>query len=70
MISRKQLQEEEVKDEVGLGLQGVSGEGSDSDWELACCLLHATENTLSNQSAGSVLVCALQKKLLSNTSTG
>lgn len=51
---------------IGSGRGGVDAasvaegesEGSESDWKLACCLLHAMKNKVSNQSAGSLCVYA------------
>lgn len=62
MISRKQRKKRGGEKQQGMmgsgrvGMEGESGtegesEGSESDWELACCLLHAMKNKVSNQSA-------------------
>lgn len=44
---------------VGVSDAAGESEGNESDWEVACCLLYATRNQISNQAAvhGRVWAC-------------
>lgn len=70
MIITRRRRGESERGMIGSGRGGMNrasgakaeSEGNESDWELACCLLHAMKNKVSNQSAGSVCVCMHRRK--------